>query len=338
MQKGSGGMEVLLRPGSHLASVMRRTGAEQHWRGFIAALLLWAFGTALTMEGVAAEKFTLATYNLENYVVVPGGSRPVKSAQSRAKIRESIRAMRPDVLGLQEIGNSNALLELRAALKSEGLDYPHWEHVSGFDTNIQVAVLSRFPIVARRPHSNEGFLLKGRRLRTSRGIAEVEIRVNEKYAFTLFVAHLKSRSPSAVADQADLREQEALVLRELVEARLKANPDGNVAVVGDLNDVKNSPSTRAVIGKGKLGLADTRPAERAAGARGASEPPEALRKVVWTHFYGVEDTYSRVDYILLSRGMAREWDVANSYVLAMPNWGMASDHRPVIVSFTPADR
>lgn len=322
-------MEVLLHPKSHLAGV---------WRRFSTALISLGFCGALMMEGVAAEKFTLATYNLENYIVVPGGSRPVKSAQSRAKIRESIRAMRPDVLALQEIGNTNALLELRAALKSEGLDYPHWEYVSGFDTHIQVAVLSRFPIVARRPHSNEGFLLKGRRLRTSRGIAEVDIRVNEKYAFTLFVAHLKSRSPSAVADQADLREQEALILRELVETRLKASPDANLAVVGDLNDVKTSPATRAIIGKGKLGLVDARPAERPAGARVASEPPEALRRVVWTHFYGVEDTFSRVDYILLSRGMARERDAANSYVLAMPNWGVASDHRPVIVSFTAADR
>ncbi len=290
------------------------------------------------VEATAAERFSLATYNLENYIVVPGGSRPVKPAQSRVLIRESIRAMHPDVLALQEIGNTNALFELRSALKSEGLEYPYWEHVSGFDTNIQVAVLSRFPIVARRSHSKEGFLLNGRRFRTSRGIAEVEIRVNEKYVFTLFVAHLKSRSPSAVADQADLREQEALILRELVEARLQARPDGNLAVVGDLNDVKNSPSTRAVTGRGRLGLVDTRPAERQGGSRSASQPTEALRKVVWTHFYGVEDTYSRVDYILVSRGMAREWDAANSYVLAMPNWGLASDHRPVLASFTAADR
>jgi endonuclease/exonuclease/phosphatase family metal-dependent hydrolase len=304
----------------------------------LAAVAVCLVCSGLARPGVAAQTFTLATYNLENYIVVPGGPRPVKSAQSRAKIRETIRTMRPDVLGVQEIGNTNALLELRSALKAEGLDYPFWEHVPGFDTHIQVAVLSRFPIIARRPHSQAGFLLNGRRLRTSRGIAELDIRVNDKYTFTLFVAHLKSRSPSAVADQADLREQEAFVLRELVEARLRSDPDGNIAVLGDLNDVKNSPSTRAILGKGKLALVDTRPAERHAGSRGSTDPEGALRRIVWTHFYGVEDTFSRVDYILVSRGMAREWDAANSYVLAVPEWGVASDHRPVAATFTATDK
>ena len=40
-------------------------------------------------------------------------------------------------------------------LDADGLSYPHWEWVSGADTNIHVAVLSRFPILARRPHTND---------------------------------------------------------------------------------------------------------------------------------------------------------------------------------------
>jgi exonuclease III len=51
------------------------------------------------------------------------------------------------------------------------------------------------------------------------------------------------------------------------------------------------------------------------------------------HFYGVEDTYSRIDYILLSPGMAREWVKKETYVLALPNWGVGSDHRPIVAAF-----
>src|SRR5207247_10640950 len=130
-----------------------------------------------------------------------------------------IRSMKADVLAVEEIGGTNTLLELRSFLRAEGLNYPHWSHVAGFDTNIHVAVLSRFPFSACRPHTNEGFLLNGRRFRVSRGFAEVDVQVNAEYKFTLIAAHLKSRREVPQADEADLREQEAAVLREIIEDR-----------------------------------------------------------------------------------------------------------------------
>ena len=286
----------------------------------------------------ASQSFSVATYNLENYLDASAGSRPAKSAAAKAKIRESILALNPDVLALQEIGSTNALLELRSALKMEGLDFPHWEHVAGFDTNIFVAVLSRFPIIARRPHSRESFLLNGRRFRISRGFAEVDIQVTPKYVFTLITAHLKSRRQVAVADEADLREQEALVLREIIDARLKANPNANLAVLGDFNDVKDSRSTRIVIGRGRNALVDTRPAERNGDDQPSSVPGLSPRNITWTHFYGKEDIYSRIDYILLSRGLANEWNTNGTYVLKLPNWGVGSDHRPIVASFFTEER
>jgi len=307
--------------------------ASRRAPSMLALALLLASPPALR----TAEIINVATYNLENYVDA-AGSRPVKPAAAKAKIRESIRALRPDVLALQEIGSTNALLELREALKREGLDFPHWEHVAGFDTNIYVAVLSRFPIVARRPHSRESFLLHGRRFRVSRGFAEVDIQAVPKYAFTLITAHLKSRRPIAEADEAEMREQEALILREIIDARLRANPDANLVVLGPLNDVKDSRSTRIILGRGRNALIDTRPAERNGDNQPATVPGYAPRNITWTHFYGKEDTYSRIDYILLSRGMAREWNTNGTYVLALPNWGAASDHRPIVASFVAEER
>jgi endonuclease/exonuclease/phosphatase family metal-dependent hydrolase len=220
------------------------------------------------------------------------------------------------------------------------LDYPYWDYVTGFDTNIFVAVLSQFPIVARRPHTNETYLLYGRRLRVSRGFAEMDIRVNRQYVFTLMAAHLKSRRPVGVADQAEMREQEARILREKIDARLKANPQANLIVLGDFNDLKDSKTIRTLLGPGRSALVDTRPGER--NGDEAAAPPGTRRRdprtITWTHFYGVQDLYSRIDYIFLSSGMAREWDSNGTFVLALPNWGTASDHRPVVATFWAEDR
>jgi endonuclease/exonuclease/phosphatase family metal-dependent hydrolase len=324
----------------------RVSEGECSWASFLSMRVLpgrffsLSFVLLVLSGGLAlgAERFTVATYNVENYLLSAAGTRPAKLAESRAKVRESIRAMAPDVLGLQEVGGTNALLELRSSLRAEGLDYPYWEHVAAWDTNIQVAVLSKFPIVASRSHTRDSFLLSGRRFRVARGFAEVDIRVNQGYTFTLFVAHLKSRRPVPQADQAELREQEALLLREKIDARLRANPKANLIVVGDLNDVKDALSTRTILGKGKAGLIDTRPAEPNGDTALPSRPGYAARNISWTYFYGKEDTYSRIDYILLSPGMAREWERERTSVLALPNWGIASDHRPISAGFLAKDQ
>jgi endonuclease/exonuclease/phosphatase family metal-dependent hydrolase len=286
----------------------------------------------------AAETFRIGAFNLNNYLDAPAGTRPLKSPESRAKVRESIRALDAHVLALEEMGSTNALLELRASLKNEGLDYPFWEHVSGRDTNIHVAILSCFPITARRPHTNETFLLFGRRFGVSRGFAEVDIRVNDHYSFTLLAVHLKSRLAIGEADQADLREQEAILLREKIDQILNANPKANLAVVGDFNDTKDSKPLRTIIGRYKNALVDTRPAEANGDDQANPNPHYVPPRVTWTYFYAKDDTYSRIDFILLSHAMAREWDPGGTRVLALPNWGIASDHRPVVASFEARDK
>jgi endonuclease/exonuclease/phosphatase family metal-dependent hydrolase len=292
--------------------------------------LLAAFSPAL----LRAETFRLAEYNVENYLDQPTESRRfVKSDQAKAKIRESIRALKPDVISFEEMGGTNALLELRASLKAEGMDFPYWEHVSGFDTNIHVAVLSRFPITARRPHTNENFLLAGRRFSVSRGFAEVDIQVNTNYSFTLLGAHLKSKRPVPEGDEAEMRLQEAKLLREKVDAILSVNPNANLVVLGDFNNTKDSPSTKAIIGTGKFKLTDTRPAERNGDEAPNPNPRYSPMNVTWTYYYGVEDSYSRIDYILLSPGMAREWVKKETYIATVPNWGIGSDHRPIVATF-----
>jgi len=296
--------------------------------------LLWLLHTALA----GAQVFRVATFNIENYLEAPSATRPAKSPAAQARVRECILAIKPDVIALEEVGSTNALFALQAALKSAGLDLPHWDQVAGYDTNIHLSVLSRFPIIARRPHTNESFLLDGRRLQVSRGFAEMDIQVNSKYKFTLIAAHLKSRRPSAIADEEEWRYEEAVALRRVIDARLDNDPGQNLIVLGDFNDVKDSKPLRVIMGRGRVRLFDTRPAERNGDDPAAAGKGHESRNITWTHYYDKEDTYSRIDYILLSHGMEREWLPAETYVLSSPDWGVASDHRPVVAGFVAEDK
>src|SRR5690242_15006558 len=112
---------------------------------------------ATVIAAVAAEQFRVGTYNVENYLDAPSGTRHAKSDEAKAKVRESILAMRPDVLALQEIGQLTAFQELQTSLKHDGLDLPHARLFEGYDTNVHVAVLSRFPFASVQDHTNDNF-------------------------------------------------------------------------------------------------------------------------------------------------------------------------------------
>lgn len=278
-------------------------------------------------------RFVVASYNVENYLLVQTDSRPVKSMESRGQVWRAIEAIRPDVIALQEMGDTNTLLDLQRALADRAIDLPYWEHVAGYDPTVFVAVLSRFPIIARRSHTNLSYLIDGRRFRTSRGFAEVDIQVTPEYRFTLMTAHLKSKRPLATADEGEMRHREAQLLRRVVDARLQANPRLNLIVCGDFNDTKDSPTVRTLIGRGRRALFDTRPAERNGDSSTAENPRWDPRNIAWTHYFGREDLYSRIDYLFISPAMVAEWRRENTYVLAFPNWGLASDHRPIVAEF-----
>ncbi|HYE30368.1 MAG TPA: endonuclease/exonuclease/phosphatase family protein [Methylomirabilota bacterium] len=285
------------------------------------------------ITGLAAERFTVATYNIENYLDVQAAGRELKSPESRAKVHEYILLMKPDVLALQEIGSSNSLAQLRTTLKAAGLDYPHTAFVDGPDPFLNLAVLSRFPIIAQRAHTNENYLLRGKRFRAARGFAEVDLRVNPHYQFTLVTAHLKSRRASAEADESEMREQEALLLREKVDAVFQRNPNANLIVLGDMNDVRSSKTVRTLMGRGRTALLDLRPSERNGDNRSTGRDSLDDRAITWTHHFVRDDTYSRSDYIFVSPGMFRELRPEATYIPTLANWGLASDRRPVIATF-----
>jgi len=302
----------------------------------ILTVVLWL--RWLVADAAAGTRFTVVTYNVENYILASTETRKEKPVAARAKVAQFLIKIHPDVLALQEIGSLEALEELKAALSKGGVHLGYSEFVGGWDTNIHVAVLSRFPILARRSHTNDSFLLDGRQFRVSRGTAEVDLQVDSGYQFTLLTTHLKSKRPIAEAEESEIREQEAMILRRRVETILGQNSNARLLVCGDFNDTKDSRPIRLLMATGRNSLWDTHPAEQNGDNYGTSESQPFPRRIVWTHYYGKEDSYSRIDYILLSRGMVRDWDRDASYVFAAPDWGLASDHRPVVCQFAPATK
>jgi len=115
--------------------------------------------------------------------------------------------------------------------------------ITGADTNIHVAFLSRLPIVARHPHTAGEFLLDGRRLQVCRASAEIEVQIKPGLNYTLIAAHLKSRRTSMEADQAgELARRKQKILRRiyLTEQILTGDPAGARlnSCWANLNDTK----------------------------------------------------------------------------------------------------
>ena len=157
------------------------------------------------------------------------------------------------------------------------------------------------------------------------------------YRFVLINAHLKSRRAIPGADQAEMRRQEALILRNKIDQALSRVRGRNVIVVGDLNDTPDTPVVQIVQGKGPDRLVDIRPFEPN-GDHYSLEGNKSPRRIYWTHYFSKDDSYTRADYLMCSKPMARELKREECYILAFPDWGEASDHRPIVATFIARDQ
>ncbi len=273
-------------------------------------------------------EFSLMTYNLSRYNLSDrdddGQPASPKSAAAREAVARIIAKVRPDVLAVQEIGNPTVVEEFRFALRSAGLDYPHMEYLHRGQSEINLAVFSRFPITDCQLHTDDRYSIGEAQIPVLRGFLDVEIEPAGGYRFRLIAAHLKSKVFHRLG-QTEMRRNEARLLNKHVRRYLKEQPEANIAVVGDLNDTYRSAALREITGDGYEHLRDLRPRDSAGD--------------VWTHFLEAADQYTRIDYILVSEGMAADLVAGKAAAIRDPETELASDHRPIVAVFraTPED-
>lgn len=268
----------------------------------------------------------VAAFNVQNYLAtgisLEDGKRdlPPKPESAIAAVVEVIKEIQPDILGIMEMGDPSMLADLQARLKKAGMDLPHSEWVKGADPARHLALLSKYPIIARQSRDEVPFDLNGVRTRVGRGILDVTVELAPHYNLRLVGVHLKSRRQVPDFDEASMRAKEASHVRKHLDAILTAAPKVNLMLFGDLNDTKNEFPVRELIGSAKS--------------------PNYMRDLVledrsgfrWTHFWPAADIYSRIDFLLVSRGLGPEIDMKKSGVSSASMWFNASDHRAIFAT------
>lgn len=279
-------------------------------------------GKSTQEQGAAQVRFV--SYNLQNWLrqdrqvdgrMAKGAPKPMKERE--AIVRLLVEA-RPDVLGVSEIGTADDVRDLQRMLERAGHPMAHFHLNHGVDPIRGLALLSRYPLGATVRRDSLNYRSKGREYGMQRGILDATV-ATPAGEFRFLGVHLKSKRETDEGDQADMRLNEAHLLRREIDAILRGNPQARLVLYGDLNDSRQSPVVRTVHGRGKN--------------------PESLLMVAlkdsrgeyWTHHWAFQDIYSRIDYVMVSQALRGEvvWD--RCAILDGADVARASDHRPLLV-------
>ncbi|MBU4459807.1 MAG: endonuclease/exonuclease/phosphatase family protein, partial [Verrucomicrobia bacterium] len=178
-----------------------------------------------------AGEFSVATYNLAWYSLDDrdgdGQRNDPKPAAERDAMASLLARIDADVLAVQEIGPTAMVEELRRNLRARGLDYPFVEHAIRPQSDLGLAVFSRFPIVERKSRLDDTYRIGATNLPVLRGFADVTIEAAPGYRFRLIVAHLKSKIYHPLG-QTEMRRNEARLLANHVRKALRTDPALNL--------------------------------------------------------------------------------------------------------------
>ena len=277
----------------------------------------------LPCKGESSDSITFTAFNVHDYETEAAPKRPAKPEASIAALVAILGQIKPDLLGVCEMGSPTALKDLQTRLDAAGIHLPHSEWVKGPDPDRHLALLSKFPFSAKTDASSREYMIGPRPFAVRRGFLDVTVQVNADYRLRLIGAHLKSKLP-VPEDEAVVRRHEAAKLREHVDSILEENPETNLLVYGDLNDTRESAPIRELVRfRGRNALFEL-PAADQLGDR-------------WTHYWKTADTYARIDYLLTSFALLPEIPEKRGWILRTDNWLEASDHRPVSVRISPTE-
>lgn len=199
---------------------------------------------------------------------------------------KAIKEVNADIIALQEVENLLVLDRFNSRYLG-GEQYRHRLVIDSHDPRgIDVAILSRHPIVAARSYRHERNAANTAPL-FSRDCLVAEFNVSGK-SLTLYVNHFKSMMEGRAETKSKRVEQAKKVGKLITERWGGADFQGNFIVVGDFNDYpEGDTSLRTLLSHpGLVNVIDRLPAE-----------------VRWTHFYAGGNEYRQLDYLLLSKSL-----------------------------------
>lgn len=286
------------------------------------------------------EHLRIATYNLngfrdENRFSDDGKFRYKypKSEKSKRTLYETVLAVRPDVLAVQEIGGNAWLEEFSEALAHRGLPFPYRVCLNAHDEYNRLAILSRVPfsktIEIQAPE------------KLTRGLLGIVIPVTGGNLLHVYNVHLKSKVSTDPDDPEcnERRSREARYLRRLIElgiddeitakkipssVRFKKNefragtPPKYFLLLGDLND---TPGSKPLASLEVETFARTLPAKNDDGG-------------ILTYFNPKRGYFHTFDRIFASPALFKHFYVPDSAKIFESSQAQtASDHRLVYADF-----
>lgn len=257
-------------------------------------------------------------------------------------VAEAIRRLDADVIGLQEIESIEALQAFNAEYLA-GMGYEHVMSIDvGQERGIEQSVLSRYPIREARvwpnmplggvhpeKYGNSENWYAGEPIAYRRSPLYVRIEIPSDdgeggFDLELFVIHQKSGYPASY-----WREAESRGLVRLIDEHIKANPEANIAVLGDFNAQPDAQSIRTYIDDAGLTLTMD------SHGPGAMDNP--------TH-----ESDRAIDFILVNDNLKASLVPDSAFILGTPlrpsgadyrttpaPEGYAADHLPVAIDFFP---
>jgi predicted extracellular nuclease len=200
---------------------------------------------------------------------------------------QAIREVDADVLALQEVENLPVLDRFNSRYLAP-MKYRHRFLVDSHDPRgIDVAILSRYPIVSVRSYREERNAANTGTL-FSRDCLELQIEVGKRLLF-VYVNHFKSMMEGRDQTRARRSEQASRVAKIIDDRWQQSGYEGNYVVLGDLNDYPDSATslTSLLTHKGLTNIVERLPKDEQ-----------------WTHFYSKGNEYKQLDYLLVSSSLA----------------------------------
>lgn len=257
-------------------------------------MLLRLIAVCQFVSAIASAAITVATLNVENYTLadrmVDGVFRSAypKPESEKAAVRQIVAGINPDILAIQEMGPQPYLDEFQRELKRSGQNFPHTVLLEAGDPDRHVAILSKIPFKQVKRHTKVPLMYFGHPDIVKRGVLEATFATTEG-DMSIFVVHLKSKRTERKDDpEAALqRAAEAEAVRDLVLSRHPEPTKARFLVCGDWNDTRGTRPIRAMLARGETTLGEL---ITATDSRGET----------WTHYFRREDSYTRIDYFMVS--------------------------------------